>query len=132
MPDLSTLIESAVKNGISLVVCLVIIAIFAKILQWVFKFVDKLVTESLVSLATAMTKLSDAITKMSESNTLALQRISIDLKDGFSQMLKMGEYQREEHQKMMDLMAASERRSEEVRERLLSAIKDIEGCRATK
>lgn len=126
MPDLSTLIESAVKNGISLVVCLVIIFIFAKILQWVFKFVDKLVTESLVSLTAAMTRLSASTDKMSEVNLLNLQKIEQNVKDGFTSMLKMSDYQREEHKKMIDKMEASEKRSEEIRERLLHSIDKIE------
>jgi methyl-accepting chemotaxis protein len=127
--ELSTLIESAVKNGISLVVCLVIIAIFAKILQWVFKFVDKLVTETLVNLTNAITRLNESISKVNEATTLTLSKISQEIKDGFSQMSRTAQYQREEHQKMMERMEASERRSEEVRERLLAAI-DKSQCKA--
>lgn len=129
MPDLNGLIESAVKNGISLVVCLVIIAIFAKILQWVFKFVDKLVTETLVNLTAAITRLNESIGKMNEATTLSLVKISQDIKDGFDTMKRMADYQREEHQKMMEKMEASERRAEEVRERILAAI-DKNECKA--
>lgn len=126
MPDLPALIDLAVKNGISLVVCLVIIAIFAKILQWVFKFVDKLVTETLVNLTGAITRLNDSISRVNEATTLTLSRIQQEIKDGFESMKRMADYQREEHSKMLEKMEASEKRSEEVRERLLNAIDKIE------
>lgn len=129
MPDISMLIEAAVKNGISLVVCLVIIVIFSKILQWVFKFVDKLVTESLVGLTAAMVKISESVQRMNEASTLTLAKISQDIKDGFDQMNRMAQYQREEHEKMMAKMDASEKRSEEAREQLRNAIRDQE-CKA--
>lgn len=129
MPDFSVLVESAVKNGISLIVCLLIIGIFAKILQWVFKFVDKLVTETLTNLTSAITALQKSIQTNNEAANLSLQKISQDIKDGFDRMLKMGDYQREEHEKMLDLIARSIDQSEQAREKLLNAIKEWE-CKA--
>lgn len=129
MPQLNLLIESAVKNGISVVVCLIIIAIFAKILQWVFRFVDKLVTESLVSLASAMGKLSESIQRMNETSALSLAKISQEMRDGFEQMHRTAQYQRDEHQKMMERMDNAQKQSDEARERLLNAIRDNE-CEA--
>lgn len=126
MPDLNILIENAVKNGISLVVCFVIIAIFAKILQWVFRFVDKLVTETLVNLTSAITRLNDSIGKVNEATTLTLSKISQDIRDGFDRWGQIATYQREEHKKMLDRLETMERQSQEAREKLMELIKDKE------
>lgn len=132
MPELNLIIESAVKNGISLVVCLIIIVVFVKILQWVFRFVDKIVNESMVNLTAAVSRLSESIQRMNETTSLSLSKISQDIRDGFDQMQRMAQYQREEHQKMIDKIDNAEKRAEEAREKLLNAIKDNECDARTK
>lgn len=129
MPDPGALVEAAAKNGISLVVCMVIIAIFAKILQWVFKFVDKLVTDSMIRLTAEVTKLSDSIQHSNDLIVSSLLRLSQDVKEGLAQIHQAAQYQREEHRQMVALMEDSRRASEEARERILGHIKD-QKCKA--
>lgn len=129
MPDPGALVEAAAKNGISLVVCMVIIAIFAKILQWVFKFVDKLVTDSMIRLTAEVTKLSDSIQHSNDLIVSSLLRLSQDVKEGLAQIHQAAQYQREEHRQMVALMEDSRRSSEEARERILGHLKD-QKCKA--
>lgn len=110
--------DLTLQYGIQVVLCFVMIIMFALILRFVLKFMDKLVNDTLNNQTKALIALTDSNNVAHSNQLLMFERISKDIKDGFDSMRQGNIFQRDEHK---DLKAAEM----DTRQILLEKINDV-------
>lgn len=129
MSETQNFIELALKNGIAVVLCFVMVAFCMGIVKWVFTFMDKLLMETLANIRKETIDLRQSTEAAHQTHLLMCESISRNQKDGFDRMLDANKYQREEHKEIISRMIEDEKSSILAREKILNAISEIE-CNA--
>lgn len=118
--------DLTVQYGIQVVVCFVVIGIFCAILRWVFRFMDKLVNDTLSKVTNNLASLTVSNDQAHANHVLMFERISKDVKDGFDSLRQGNLYQRDEHK---DLKAAELDTRKEILAEIRSLADKVE-CKA--
>jgi len=99
--------ELSIQYGIAVVLCFTMIIFFGLILRWVFRFMDKLVNDTLAkvtatiaALNLAIVSLNQAISQANANQTLAFERVSLTMAEGFSGLQQANIFQKDEHKEI--------------------------------
>jgi len=125
-------IAAANQYGIATVLCILMIGVLCWVLKWVFDTSSRRETALANIINTGLTSLTASISDLSkniQANTLMIQEVARNMKDGFDAVHKLAGYQRDEHKEILEKMTDGERAAEAAREKIINAISDGE-CRA--
>jgi len=132
--------ELSIQYGIAVVLCFTMIIFFGVILRWVFRFMDKLVNDTLAKLTTTIATLNSAIVSLNQAinqananQTAAFERISLAMNEGFSGLQQANVFQKDEHREIRAMQVIMDKTITEkftlVSDKVTALGKDLE-CKA--